>query len=277
VGAAVRTAIVTGAASGLGRALALRLAKDGWQLALADVDTERAHETLAMVEKAGGSGQVELLDVADQTAWAALVERLRNQWPQLDLLVNNAGVCGAGDVGDFPLADWQWLLGVNLHGVIYGCHTCLPWLKQNPSGAHIINTASIAAFLAAPTMGAYNVAKAGVLALSETMYAELAPQGISVTVVCPGFFQSGLLEKGRFMQEFGRELAADYMRKSTFTADHVADAAVKAMHRKKFYVVEGRRARWLWRVKRSIPLGFLKLVSSGWKKTQDQQRAKKGG
>jgi NAD(P)-dependent dehydrogenase (short-subunit alcohol dehydrogenase family) len=271
-----RTAILTGAASGLGRALAVRLAKDGWQLALADVDTERAHETLILVEKAGGSGQVERLDVADPAQWAPLVEKLRQQWPQLDLLVNNAGVCGAGDVGDFPLEDWQWLLGVNLHGVIYGCHTCLPWLKQNPNGAHIINTASIAAFLAAPTMGAYNVAKAGVLALSETMYAELAPQGIGVSVVCPGFFQSGLLEKGRFMHEFGRELAADYMRNSPFTADHVADAAVRAMYRKKFYVIEGRRARWLWRVKRSMPLGFIKLVSSGWKKTQDQQ-AKKGG
>lgn len=275
MGAAVRTAILTGAASGLGRALAVRLAKDGWRLALADVDTERAHETLRLVEKAGGSGQVEQLDVADQAAWAALVERLRNEWPQLDLLVNNAGVCGAGDVGDFPLADWQWLLGVNLHGVIYGCHTCLPWLKQNARGAHIMNTSSIAGFLAAPTMGAYNVAKAGVLALSETLYAELSPQGIGVTVVCPGFFQTGLLKKGRFQQELARTIAADYMRKSGFTADHVANAAVRAMYRKKFYVIEGRRARWLWRVKRSMPLGFMRLIASGWKKTQDQQRAKR--
>src|SRR5690606_26329534 len=108
------------------------------------------------------------------------------------------------------------LLSINLHGVIYGCHTFVPWLKENPHGAHLINTASLAAFLAVPEMGAYNVAKAGVLARSETLYAELRPHGVGVTVLCPGFFQTGLLERGRFNHEYARGVARDFMRSAGF-------------------------------------------------------------
>ena len=271
-----RTAIITGAASGLGRAIAVRLAREGWQMALVDLDRQLAEETLRLVEAAGGAGVVETLDVSDADAWNSLVEKLNGQWPQLDLLVNNAGVCGAGDVGEFPLENWRWLLGVNLHGVIYGCHACLPWLKQNPHGAHIINTASIAAFLAGPTMGAYNVAKSGVLALSETMYVELQPQGIGVTVVCPGFFQTNLLETGRFESPLSRKIAAAYMRKASFTADDVAQAAVSAMQRQQFYVVVGWRARWLWRWKRAMPRTFLRRVSRHWHKLQQRSTGEGG-
>ena len=265
-----RTAIITGAGSGLGRALAVRLAQAHWQMALVDVNVSGAEETLELVRQAGGQGEVHEMDVSNQAAWTDLVANLRGKWEQLDLLINNAGVCGAGQIGDFPLADWDWLLGINLHGVITGCHVCMPWLKENSRKGHIINTSSMAAYLGAPNMGAYNVAKAGVLALSETMYTEQGPNGIGITVLCPGFFSTNLLEKGRFQQEFARGLAKNFMRRSAFTAEDVADAAIKAMQRRQLYVIHGSKARWLWRIKRFTPKTFLRLVATGW-----QSRLKK--
>lgn len=259
-----RTGVITGSASGLGRALAVRLARDGWRLALADVDDERNLETLRLVERAGGEGRCERLDVTRLDQWCALHDRLRADWPQLDLLANNAGVAGAGDVGAFPMSEWRRLLDVNLYGVIHGCHVFVEWLKSHPRHSHIINTASAAAFAAAPSMAAYNVSKAGVLALSETLAAELRPHRVGVTVLCPGFFLTSLVDQGHFERERQRELALERMKESSLTAEDVAEFAVQAMHRRRLYVVIGARARWLWRLKRWNPMLYLRLVAAAY-------------
>lgn len=256
-----RTGIVTGSASGLGRALAVRLARDGWRLALVDINEASNRETLKLVEQAGGVGQCEHIDVSRLDDWHALYDRLHADWPQLDLLANNAGLPGAGDVGQYPAEEWRRLIDVNLLGAVYGCHVFADWLKRNPERSQIINTASVAAFAAAPAMAAYNVSKAGVLALSETLYAELRPHRVGVTVLCPGFFASNLLEQGHFHHENQRERALELMQKSSFTAEDIAELAVRAMHRRRLYVVVGRRARWLWRMKRWFPTLYLKLVA----------------
>ena len=216
-----------------------------------------------MVCKAGGTAEAICFDVGDASAWAALAERLRGEWQQLDLLVNNAGVAGQGDVGEFSLDNWHWLLGTTLNGAIYGCHTLVPWLKDNPRGAHLINTASFAAFVSAPSMGAYNVAKAGVVALSETLYGELLPHNVGVTVVCPAFFQTRLLARGKFRDEAVLQIAQEYADNARLTADAVAAATIRAMHRKRLYVVVRNRARWYWRAKRCFPAWFHKALSKG--------------
>ncbi|MCE9553947.1 MAG: SDR family NAD(P)-dependent oxidoreductase [Planctomycetes bacterium] len=257
-----RNAILTGAAGGLGRALAVRLAQDGWRLALTDLDEAGLAETLELVEAIGGQGECELLDVTDSSAWVQLRDRLQNRWPRLDLLVNNAGVCGAGTVGEFPLEDWQWILATNLQGPIYGCHTMVPWMTEQGGAAYVMNVASVAGLIAPPTMGAYNVAKAGLIALSETLYNELYPQGFGVTVVCPGFFRSNLIPNGRFSNERGREQAEEFNATARLTAAWVADRAVRAMYRRKLYVVDGLRARLLWRIKRQAPGMFHRLLSA---------------
>src|SRR5258706_11963298 len=113
-----KRAIVTGAASGLGRAMAVRLAQDGWHLALADLNDKQSEETLELVRAAGGDGQVEHLDISDREAWASLRRKLESEWPQLDLLVNNAGITGAGEIGDYPLDDWHRVLTTNLYGPV---------------------------------------------------------------------------------------------------------------------------------------------------------------
>ena len=142
-----RSAIVTGSASGLGRAIAVRLAQEGYRIALADVNDDANRETLELVEDRGGQGRVEHLDVSDPEGWHELIARLRNDWPQLDLLVNNAGVTTSGEVGEHSLDNWHWIMRINLFGAIYGCHHCVPWMKENPRGAHIVNIASVAAVM----------------------------------------------------------------------------------------------------------------------------------
>jgi len=256
-----RHALITGAASGIGRALAVRLGRDGWHVAICDLDHDGSRETVALVEQAGGTAQAERLDVTLPAEWESLRGRLRQQWEQIDLVVNNAGVSGAGEVGSFPLADWRWILDVNLFGVIHGCHYFVDWLVENPHGGHIINTASMAATVSAPTMGGYNVSKAAVVSLSETLYAELRHRGVGVTVLCPGFVPTNLLANGRWHRQSFREQAERLFAESRLTADDVAEATLRAMRRRKLYVVLPLRGRIFWRLKRLMPQGFMNCVA----------------
>ena len=265
-----RHAIVTGAASGLGRAICLRLARDGWHIALCDINETGSQETLERVRAAGGDGQVELLDVRRPEQWQALRDKLQGTWSQLDLLVNNAGVAGAGEVGAFSLEDWHWIVDINLWNVIHGCHFFVDWLKRNPAGAHIINTASLAAVGSVPGMAGYNVTKAAVLSMSETLYAELLPHKVGVTVLCPAFFATNLLADARFVTDDSIKVARRAFERAKMTADDVADAAVQAMQRKRLYVMLPREGRIAWYLKRLAPAWFMRH-------TQQRLRGAAGG
>lgn len=255
-----RNAIVTGSAGALGRALSVRLAREGRRLVLIDRAADRNRETAAAVVAAGGEAECQSFDVADRDAWRSLYDRLRRDWQHVDLLVNNAGVAAAGEVGLFSLDDWDWALDVNLRSVIYGCHTFLPWLRENPDGGHVLNTASFAAFASLPSMAAYNVTKAGVLSLSETLRTELAATNVGVTVVCPGFFSSGLLKQARMHTDGQREFAEEAMRQATISADDVAAAALQAVRKKQFYVILPLRAKIIWRLKRFLPGAYFRYL-----------------
>ena len=256
-----RTAIVTGAASGLGRALCVRLARDGYLIAICDIDLTGAAETLTLVEAAGGSGRVEPLDVTDPLAWEALRERLEHDWPQLDLLVNNAGVVVSGDVGRCSLDDWRWIVDANLWGMIHGCHVCVDWLKRNPRGSHVINTSSLAAIGSFPGMAAYNVTKAAVVSFSETLHAELRRHRVGVTVLCPSFFPTALLDNGRFTSPAEQRIARAEFTRTKLTAEKVADAAVRAMAWNQLYVILPAKARVLWWIKRLAPRLFFRIIA----------------
>lgn len=256
-----RRVVITGAGSGLGRALAVRLGRDGWHVAACDIDLPAAEQTAAAVERAGGTAQVESLDVTDAAQWRALHDRLRASWERIDLLVNNAGVTGAGEVGGYPLEDWRWVLDVNLFGVLHGCHTFVGWLAENPGRPHIVNTASMAALVSAPTMGAYNISKAAVVSLSETLYAELRARGVGVTVLCPGFVATNLLAAGRWSRADLRRRAEGFFARSRLSADDVAEATVRAIERRRLYVMLPLRGRVLWRLKRLMPQWFMDGVA----------------
>lgn len=259
---ATQYGIITGAASGLGRALAVELAKRGWHLALADLNDPGSEETLALVRKAGGNGTVEHLDVTVAEQWQALSQKLRASWPRIDLLVNNAGVGVGGEVGKLSLADWKWIVEINLWGAIYGCHTLVDWLKQNPQGSHIVNIASMAAIVSAPGMAPYNITKAGMLSFSETLYGELKPYNVGVTGVCPAFFPTNIIKSGRFENSKMQETAAKLMASSNCTAEHVAKKIVRAIDRKQVYVMVPGVARFYWWLKRLMPMTVLRLIAN---------------
>jgi len=254
-------AVITGGASGLGRALALHLAGEGWNIAICDLNQQAGEETLERIRQRGGEGRVVEMDVTDLAKWQSLYDSLRADWQHLDLLVNNAGVAGAGEVGQYTIDDWHWIMNVNLWAGIYGCHVMVDWLKENPRGSHIINTASAASFGSLPTMAAYNVTKSGMVALSETLYAELKNSGVGVTVLCPGFFPTNLLKEGRFIREEQRDMGQKGFDKSPINADDVAAAAIRAMRKKKLYVVMPAEARRFWYIKRFMPTRMMNRVA----------------
>jgi NAD(P)-dependent dehydrogenase (short-subunit alcohol dehydrogenase family) len=276
--AELRTGIVTGSAGALGRALAVRLARRGYDLALVDIDESSNRETLRLVEAAGGRGRTETLDVAAPDQWAALAERLRAVWPRLDRLVNCAGIAGAGHVGEFPLDDWRRLVDIDLMSAVYACHTLVPWLKATGRGTYIVNVASFAAFGCLPEMAAYNVAKAGLVALSETLRTELAPAGVGVSVACPGFFRSTLLDKAKMCSDDQRRFAREQTDRARRTADDVADEILAGVERGRFYLVPKGRVRMIWRLKRWFPEWFLGRVTAMYldgerKKAEQNQQA----
>jgi NAD(P)-dependent dehydrogenase (short-subunit alcohol dehydrogenase family) len=250
-------AVVTGAASGFGRALASRLRAEGWRLALVDL------EGPSWPPQPPCEGVVAVaFDVRDAVAWRTLHDRLREAWPRLDLLVNAAGVGAAGEVGTLPAEQWRRVLDTNLLGTALGCETFVPWLRQHPHRSHLINVASVAAVTGLPALAAYSASKAGVVALSETIAAECPRGRPGVTVACPGFFRSGLLDRWYFSSATAAVEAARRMASTRRTADGVARRVWIAARRGRRYCVIGVRSRWLWRLTRLAPRAATWLAAS---------------
>ncbi len=189
-----RTAVVTGGASGIGRGIAEQLIAEGATVVIADVQPDALEQTAAEI---GATGLV--VDVTDPTSVQALADAVVERFGRVDIVVNNAGVGGLGRVKDLSLKDWQWMLGVNLWGVIHGVTVFLPLLEANPDGGHIVNTASMAAFAPGAGLGAYAVAKFGVDALTETLAVELAEDGSKVhaTLLAPGNVRTNIATSTR--------------------------------------------------------------------------------
>lgn len=254
------SAVVTGAGSGIGRAFAVELARRGSRVVCADVAEAGAKETVARCEQAGGAGLAARCDVADERQMWDLSETAEHWLGRPpSLLVNNAGIAaGGGVLGETPLSDWRRTLAVNLNGVLHGAHVFTPWLRAAGSGG-IINVASAAAYAAAPRMGAYNVSKAAVLALSETLAAELADTDVAVTVVCPTFVKTNIVS-GELIDTPAAELANKFMRVTGVAPERIARAALDAHDRQRLYVLPQLDARALWWAKRLAPSLYTRLV-----------------
>lgn len=254
-------AVVTGAGSGIGRAFAQELARRGGRVVCADLDEASAKETVTRIEAAGGEAVAAACDVGD----VAQVEAVRDialDWFERSpsLVVNNAGIGAGGKVvGDAPLADWQRTLGVNLWGVIHGCHVFAPLLREGGRGGGIINVASAAGFTAAPRMAAYNVSKAGVVSLSETLAAELAGTGVAVTVLCPTFVKTNIFD-GELIDAGAAGMARRIARVAGFSADRVARTTLDAHDKGRLYVVPQLDAQLLWRTKRLLPAPYTRAA-----------------
>ncbi len=258
---AAKRAFITGAASGLGLAMAHALAQDGWQLGVLDLNGAALDAAVAKLRQAGATGVTAFLgDVAAQGFVSASIGAFVETHGGLDLVVNNAGVAVAGPVEATPPADWEWIVGINLLGVVWGCQAALPVLKRQGKGL-IFNVASSAGFAAAPQMAAYNATKAGVISLSETLASELAGTGIQVSCAMPGFFRTHLLDHMR-APPAENQLAHRIMDNSGHDPDEAAHALLTAAAAGDLYVIWPPEYRWAWRLKRWFPLWFLKRVQS---------------
>ena len=251
--------LVTGAGSGLGRALALRYARDGYAVACADIVPERAQETLALLPGAGHHAL--RVDVGDDASVDALRASLEHVWDSIDVVVNNAGVASGGSILEADMAEWQWMLNINLLGVVRGCRAFVPWLVRQKRG-RVINIASFAALAGAPNIMSYGVAKAGVYTLSEQLRAELADKGVGVSVVCPSFFKTNLCENFR-SGDGGKmkHVATRLMEQARESADDIANAIVDQANAGTFLILPTATERSRWRMKRWFPnLYFRKLL-----------------
>ncbi len=247
-----KRAVITGAASGLGRELALALAAKAWTLGLADFNLQGAADTLALVEQAGGRGDTFLVDTREPEQVAAMAAHFWDQRNGIDLLINNAGVAVAGTVGDVPIDEWRRVIDTNFLGMVYGCHEFIPRMKAQ-GGGYIVNVASAAGFTALPEMGPYNTSKAATLALSETLYSELAPHNIGVTVVCPFFFKTHLLDKATFTDDWEPVLAHAGVESSRMSAAEIAARTLAAVEKRKLYMLPQGHAKAMWAMKRFAP------------------------
>ena len=251
-----KVAAVTGAASGLGRSMALAFAGEGMDLALADVD----EVNLSTVQEEVMAKGVRAITLKVDVSQAAQVEGFRDQaltrLGGLHVVCNNAGVSPLGAAWEASVADWQWILGVNLWGVIHGVRAFAPHLIAQDEG-HIVNTASVSGLISPPGSAAYNVTKHAVVALSETLQHDLRERNsrVGVSVLCPAYVPTRITESERNRP---RELAASEKSKETrareamlkkavtsgkVSADQVAQAVVAAIKEERFYILTHPRIK----------------------------------
>ncbi|HCU2052504.1 SDR family oxidoreductase [Pseudomonas aeruginosa] len=243
--------MITGAGSGLGREIALRWARDGWRLALADVNEAGLAESLKLVREAGGDGFTQRCDVRDYSQLTALAQSCEEKFGGIDVIVNNAGVASGGFFGELSLEDWDWQIAINLMGVVKGCKAFLPLLER--SKGKIVNIASMAALMQGPAMSNYNVAKAGVVALSESLLVELALVEVGVHVVCPSFFQTNLLDSFRGPSPEMKHQVGKLLESSPISAADIADYIYAEVAKGSFLILPHEQARMAWRIKQQNP------------------------
>jgi NAD(P)-dependent dehydrogenase (short-subunit alcohol dehydrogenase family) len=257
-------ALVTGAASGLGRAIAARFVKEGWKVLLTDIDAE----ALAVVEtELGRTGTVvaRRLDVTDDADWMRARQWVEDTWGGLDLLVNNAGVAAGGRMELTPMEDWDWILELNLKSVVRGCRTFIPLFKQQGSG-YIVNTASLAGIAQTPGMASYNTTKAGVIALSQTLRYELKPFGIGVSVLAPGFVNTNLGSSMRSPDPEAVRRAQKMISRAKVSADHVADRVYAAVAKNRFLILTHPEGYAVYALRRISPALLERVVVGQWDK-----------
>jgi NADP-dependent 3-hydroxy acid dehydrogenase YdfG len=253
---------LTGASSGIGRALAVRLVEHGARLALADVDQQGLAETARTTGQDGLAISTHHVDVSDQAAVEQFATEVDSMHGGADVIINNAGVACLASIDDTAYDDFAWVLGVNLWGTIHGVKAFLPLLRRRPAG-HIVNMASINAYLPFPNSGAYNVSKFGVDAFSQTLMAELRGSSLSVSCVYLGMTKTNIARNSRYATEAD---ATDFESRAGLSPDAAARAILHGVQRDRETIVVGVDARAARLARRLSPTFSRRLLALAWKR-----------
>ena len=231
-----KTALVTGAASGIGRETALAFARAGADLVVCDVNEPGLEEVAGAIRGLGRSVLARRVDVSKADDVRALADAVHAERPAVDILMNNAGVAVGASFADTSLEDWQWVLSINLWGVIHGCHFFLPAMIRRGQGGHVVNVASAAGYLATSQLAAYATTKFAVVGLSEALRDELVPHRILVTTVCPGLINTPITTSARLRGDDAaakRKLLVDVYQRRNYGPERVASNILKAIAKKR--------------------------------------------
>lgn len=251
-----RAVLITGASSGIGRATAIECARRGARLFLCDVDEPGLAATAAACT---GADDVRTwrVDVADRAAMATFAEAVHAAVPAVDLLVNNAGVGLGGGFLHTSLDDWDWIVGINLLGVVHGCHFFVPPMVRRGAGGHVVNLSSLAGYAASEMLVAYSATKFAVLGLSEGLRDELAPHHIGVTAVCPGIIDTAITStspmRGPADTPEQRQRVVDAYRRRNYPPERVARNILRAVRRNRAVAPISPEAWVLYYLKRLSP------------------------
>lgn len=249
-----RVAVVTGAASGIGRGLAERFALEGMNVVLADVEKDALDDAARGLEEKGAKVLSVVADVSDGKAMDDVAAKTYDAFGACHILINNAGVSVAGPAWEHPESDWAWVLGVNLWGVIHGIRAFVPRMIAGGDEGHIVNTASMAGLTSAPLMSIYCVSKQGTVALSECLYHDLQMSGapIGVSVLCPGWVTTKIVEAERNRPAEGphkaegelhpageqlKEVVRGLLQTQGLKVTEVVDQVVQAILDDRFYIL----------------------------------------
>lgn len=258
-----RVVVITGAASGIGRSLAVQLAGMGASLAIADMNLEGMAQTRQLVENAGARCTSHKLDVADREAFEAFARDVISEHGEVHVVFNNAGVTMVDSVENQSYEDFNWLMSINFWGVVHGTRAFLPYLKQVDE-AHIINVSSVFGILAMPLQSAYNTSKFAVRGFTEALKMELAGSPIQVSCVHPGGIKTGIAQNSRMNEKTlgvpQEQLKAEFTAKARTTADQAAAIIIRGVKKNKRRILVGADAKIMSLVTRLFPGSYEKLL-----------------
>jgi short-subunit dehydrogenase len=256
-----KCAVITGAGSGIGRALAQQLNRDGCELYLSDINQHALAETASGLERQDLACDQQTLDVADRSAMHAWADRIKAQRGRVDIVINNAGV-GLGDrVDEMTYENLDWLMGVNFWGVIQGSMAFLPLLKKAPQG-HLVNISSMFGFIAVPTQSAYNAAKFGVRGFTECLRQEMRGSNVHVCCVHPGGIATDIARhsRGGSLDVSADERDARFRKMARTSPESAAAQILRAVDKKKPRLLIGLDAKLVSLVSRLFPVRYPQIL-----------------
>ncbi|NPV60020.1 MAG: SDR family NAD(P)-dependent oxidoreductase [Actinobacteria bacterium] len=258
-----KVALVTGAASGLGRGIALALARAGCDLVLVDINEARLRDTAAAIEGAGRRCLAKRVDVSSRAEMEKLAEEVLSEWGRVDVLVNNAGVGVGGELVNIPMDDIEWITGINLMGEIYGARLFLPQMIARGEG-HVVNVGSLSSLVVLPFHIAYTTTKFGIAGFTEALWAECRRHGVGVTLVCPGAVSTNIAEGTRAHpgSERQKEMTEEFERmleEKGMDPEEAGEKVVEAVLSNRFLLILGREAYILYYLRRLFP-GLMRRV-----------------